>query len=125
MKKLNFELLKKSLLTCSAINFAIVFGSSVNEYLPDEDADIDIAVYLSTDPTPDLLAEIIGLCQDSLSFENVDLIVLNTSDPVLAFEALCGNLIICKNPEFYYSFFSRTCRLYEDKIYRNKKYLSL
>jgi predicted nucleotidyltransferase len=125
MKKLDFEALANSLLTCPAIDFSTVFGSSANGFLPDMDSDIDIAVYLSTDPTPDLLAEIIGLCQDSLSFEHIDLVVLNASDPVLAFEALCGKLVICKNEESYQSFFSRTCRLYEDKTYRNKKYLSL
>ncbi len=121
MKKFDFTALKKSLSNHSKIVFSFVFGSSQNGVINKPDSDIDIAVFLSEKPTPELLTEIIGICQDAVGYENVDIVLLNDSDPILAFQALSGKLLTCRDMDVYASFFSRTCRLHEDVMMRLKK----
>jgi len=106
------------------IDFALLFGSSQDGFLIRDTADIDIAVHLSERPTPDMLAEIVGLCQGALQYDNIDIVVLNTSDPILAFEALSGRRLACMDEEAYLSFFSRTCRQFEDEMQRIERSLS-
>jgi hypothetical protein len=102
----------------------MLFGSSQDGVLVRDAADVDIAVHLSEQPTPDMLAEIVGLCEDALQYDNIDIVVLNTSDPILAFEALSGKRLACRNEEAYLSFFSLTCRQYEDEMQRIERSLS-
>ena len=124
MKEFSIVDLQIALRQHNKIVFALLFGSSKEGFLIKDTTDIDIAVYLSEQPTPDMLAEIVGLCQDALQYEHVDLVVLNTSDAILSFEALSGRLLFCNNEEEYLSFFSRTCRQYEDEMQRIERSLS-
>jgi len=110
MRECSLETLGNALQQHNKIAFAMLFGSSQEGFLIRDTADIDIAVHLSEQPTPDMLAEIVGLCQDALQYDNIDIVVLNTSDPILAFEALSGRRLTCRNEEAYLSFFSLTCR---------------
>ncbi len=125
MKKFNIEALKNALGEIHSINFSLLFGSSKDGVLPKDNSDIDIAVHLSEKPDIELLTEIIGKCQDALNYENIDLVVLNSSNPILSFEALSGRLLTCRDDDIYASFFSLTCRLYEDEMIRIEKYSSL
>lgn len=102
------------------ISFAVHFGSSVSGTVPDS-SDIDIAVYFKTIPDIDARCEIIGRLQDGLAFEKIDLTVLNTAPVFLAFEVLKGRMVLCKDRESYESFFSYTCRMYEDEMMRIEK----
>ena len=122
MKEFSINALKNSLEANDIINFSLLFGSSKDGFLKKNNSDIDIAVHLSVKPSADLLGEIIGQCQYSINYENIDLVVLNNSKPALCFEAICGRLITCKDIELYTSFFSLTCRLYEDEMIRIKRY---
>ena len=106
------------------IDFALLFGSSKEGRLVKDNADIDIALYLSDKPSADMLAEIVGLCQDAIQYDNIDLVVLNDADPILSFEALSGKLLFCNNEESYLSFFSLTCRQYEDEMLRIERSIS-
>ncbi len=124
MREFSIAALQNALRQHNKIGFALLFGSSQEGCLIKDTADIDIAVYLSAQPTPAMLAEIVGLCQDALQYEHIDLVVLNTSDSILAFEALSGRLLVCNNEEAYLSFFSRTCRQYEDEMFRIERSLS-
>ncbi len=124
MKTFSINKLKKALHKNEQIVFSLIFGSARDGKLEKKDADIDIAVYLSTSPTADILAEIIGLCQDAVKFDNIDISILNTSDPILAFEAISGKLLTCRDDEKYASFFSLTCRQYEDEMIRINKHIS-
>jgi predicted nucleotidyltransferase len=121
MREFSISLLQEALHRHDKILFSILFGSSQGGVLIKDDADIDIAVYLAEKPSPDMLAEIVGLVQDTLQYDAVDLIILNTSDPLLAFEALSGKLLTCRDDEAYASFFSRICRQYEDEMIRIQK----
>ena len=124
MREFSIAALQNALRQHNKIGFALLFGSSQEGCIIKDTADIDIAVYLSAQPTPAMLAEIVGLCQDALQYEHIDLVVLNTSDSILAFEALSGRLLVCNNEEAYLSFFSRTCRQYEDEMFRIERSLS-
>ncbi len=124
MREFSIAALQNALRQHNKIGFALLFGSSQEGCLIKDTADIDIAVYLSAQPTPAMLAEIVGLCQDALQYEHIDLVVLNTCDSILAFEALSGRLLVCNNEEAYLSFFSRTCRQYEDEMFRIERSLS-
>jgi predicted nucleotidyltransferase len=124
MREFSVEALGNALQQHNKIDFALLFGSSQDSVLVRDTADIDIAVHLSERPTPDMLAEIVGLCQDALLYDNIDIVVLNTSDPILAFEALSGRRLACRNEEAYLSFFSLTCRQYEDEMLRIERSLS-
>lgn len=105
MKEFSIAALENALRQHNKIDFALLFGSSRDSFLIRDSADIDIAVYLSEQQSPDMLAEIIGLCQSALQYDNIDIVVLNTSDPILAFEALSGRRLACRNEEVYLSFF--------------------
>jgi len=122
MKEFSIEALKSSLQANDSMNFSLLFGSSKDGFLKKNNSDIDIAVHLSEKPSADLLGEIIGQCQDSTNHENIDLVVLNNSKPALCFEAISGRLITYKDIELYASFFSLTCRLYEDEMMRINRY---
>ena len=124
MREFSIAALQNALRQHNKIGFALLFGSSQEGCLIKDTADIDVAVYLSAQPIPAMLAEIVGLCQDALQYEHIDLVVLNTSDSILAFEALSGRLLVCNNEEAYLSFFSRTCRQYEDEMFRIERSLS-
>jgi hypothetical protein len=50
------------------------------------------------------------------NLDYVDLVVLNKASPVLAFEAISGKNLLCKDPSFQAEFVSLTCRLYEDSM---------
>ncbi len=110
MKTFDINKLKNVLQKHKSIVFSVLFGSAQDGKLVKHGSDIDIGIYLSTPPTVDILAEIIGLCQDSLKYDNIDISILNTNDPILAFEAISGKLL--------------TCRRYEDEMIRINKNIS-
>lgn len=105
--------------------FALLFGSSSNGVVISPDSDIDLGIYFSDRPSAGDISRVMNLCQDAILFEKIDLAILNTATPILAFEALKGKLIYCKDREKYASFFSLTCRLYEDEMMRIHKALSM
>jgi len=124
MREFSITSLQKALKQHDKIAFALLFGSSKDGKLIKDGADVDIALYLSEKPSADMLVEIVGLCQDALQFDNIDLVVLNDADPILSFEALSGRLLVCNNQEAYLSFFSLTCRQYEDEMLRIERSIS-
>lgn len=63
-----------------------------------------------------LVHQLLGIIQDALSIERVDLIFLNVTENVsLQREALKGRLLLCRDPELYASFFSLTDRRGRDE----------
>jgi len=124
MREFSITSLQKALNQHDKIAFAFLFGSSKDGKLIKDGADVDIALYLSEKPSADMLAEIVGLCQDAIQYDNIDLVVLNDADPILSFEALSGRLLVCNNEEAYLSFFSLTCRQYEDEMLRIERSIS-
>ena len=120
MRTITTDEIKQILEPLNGISFAILFGSSASGIIGDN-SDIDIAVYFKTMPDLDARCEIIGKLQDQLGFERIDLTVLNSAPVFLAFETLKGNMVICNDREIYETFFSYTCRMYEDEMMRIEK----
>jgi predicted nucleotidyltransferase len=68
---------------------AWVFGSA-QEGRIHAGSDLDIGVLFVTPPALDELADLWADVQEAVQFDNIDLVVLNTSSPVLRFEAVSG-----------------------------------
>ena len=119
---IDLERLKEALSGVASIEFALVFGSARDGRLPKDDSDLDVAVYLDHTPDLDERLHMLGIIQDALNIERVDLVFLNATENVtLQREALKGRVLICRNPELYASFFSladRRGRDEEDRIER-------
>lgn len=118
--------LSKALQKFEEIAFAYVFGSSQNEIV-NEGSDIDIAVYfIKNEKDLGLRLQIIAELEKIIpSFSNYDLVVLNSANSILAMQAIQGKLLFVKNDykNLYASFYSLTCRQYEDDSFWMKKQL--
>ena len=113
---IDLERLKEALTGVAGIEFALVFGSARDGRLPKVDSDLDVAVYLDHTPDFDERVHLLGIIQDALLIERVDLVFLNVTENVtLQREALKGRLLICRDPELYASFFSLTDRRGRDE----------
>ena len=118
--------LTKALQKFEEIAFATIFGSSQDEIVNDG-SDIDIAVYfIKSEKELELRLQIIAELEKIIpSFSNYDLVVLNFANSILAMQAIQGKLLFV-NDEYknlYASFYSQTCRQYEDDSYWMKKQL--
>ncbi len=118
--------LSKVLRNFEEIAFATIFGSSQDEIV-NEGSDIDIAVYLiKNEKELELRLQIIAELEKIIpSFSNFDLVVLNSANSILAMQAIQGKLLFVNNEfkDVYASFYSQTCRQYEDDSYWMKKQL--
>ena len=93
-----------------------VFGPGRDGRIPKIDSDLDVAVYLNHTLDFDERVRLLGIIQDTLSIERVDLVFLNVTENVLLQrEALKGRLLLCRDPELYASFFSLTDRRGRDE----------
>jgi len=118
--------LTKALQKFEEIAFATIFGSSQDEIVNDG-SDIDIAVYfIKSEKELELRLQIIAELEKIIpSFSNYDLVILNSANSILAMQAIQGKLLFV-NDEYknlYASFYSQTCRQYEDDSYWMKKQL--
>ncbi|PKL19439.1 MAG: nucleotidyltransferase domain-containing protein [Spirochaetae bacterium HGW-Spirochaetae-5] len=120
MKTISTDDIARILNPLQVVSFAFLFGSSASGIIGDN-SDIDIAVYFKTMPDLDVRCGIIGKLQDQLGFEKIDLTVLNSAPVFLSFEALKGKMILCNDTDVYETFFSYTCRMYEDEMMRIEK----
>ena len=121
-KVIDVQRLEEVMKSAATIQFSLLFGSGRNGCLPKVDSDIDVAVYLDHKPDLEERLNLLGLIQDSVKTDRVDLVFLNATDNVtLQREALKGRLLSCRDPEAYASFFSladRRGRDEEDRIAR-------
>lgn len=109
---------------CPEAIFALLHGSAKDGWVG-PDSDIDIALYLEGKPE----LELYGNAQSAVAVvapqAEADIGILNCAEPVYRFEALKGRLLFCRDQETYLSFFTRTCRDYEEQIAsyeRQRKY---
>jgi predicted nucleotidyltransferase len=121
-KVIDVPRLEGAMKSAAAIQFSLLFGSGRQGYLSRTDSDIDVAVYLDHEPDLEERLHLLGLIQDSVKTDRVDLVFLNVTENVtLQREALKGRLLSCRDPEAYASFFSladRRGRDEEDRIER-------
>lgn len=126
MKKFSINKLTNVLKTLDYIEFAYLFGSSSDGTI-NKNSDIDIAVYISDNHKVgfDTIAEILRVVDQVATEVKCDICRLNNASEIMAFEALKGKQLFVKenSKEQLASFYSKTCRNYEDYKYWTKKQL--
>ncbi|WP_447979751.1 nucleotidyltransferase domain-containing protein [Candidatus Nitrospira bockiana] len=121
-KVIDVQRLEEVMKSVAGAEFSLLFGSGRSGHLPKVDSDIDVAIYLDHPPDLDERLHILGLIQDSLHTDRVDLVFLNVTENVtLQREALKGRLLTCRDPETYASFFSLVDRRGRDEEERIKR----
>lgn len=100
---------------------AFVFGSAASGERMRPDSDVDIAVWLKEPPSLDDRLDLLGICQDTLQYDDVDLVFLNSAGTLLRYEVLKGRKLFIRDMDLYAGFFSETFRYYEDDMMRMEK----
>ncbi len=117
MTRIDLTRVMEALIRREEILFAYIFGSAA-EQRDSELSDVDIAVYL--DPSLprtrmlEILAEIASELEPGLK---VDLVLLNTASPSLAFEAIRGKPVVVRDEGALKEFVYRTLKVYHDRRY--------
>lgn len=121
-KHIKMQRLVEALTSVPGIRFALLFGSACGGTLPRADSDVDVAVYFDHEPDLDERATLLGIVQDAVGTDRVDLVFLNLTDNVtLQREALKGRLLLCRDPETYAGFFSLADRRGRDEEERLRR----
>jgi predicted nucleotidyltransferase len=123
LKKININKITEVLAKHSWVDFAYLFGSG-KEGLVKTGSDLDLGIYLNRKCGIDDLAKIRADLQETLHFEDVDIVILNDASPVLRFEAVSGNRIFSREKVKEAEFASITAREYEDETAMLNKALS-
>ena len=123
MRKLDLNAAEMAIVMDENVIAAWVFGSAQGGEVEDE-SDLDIALLCHSAPTLDNLAELRSHIQKALGFEDIDIVVINNSSPILRFEALEGRRLFSRNPAQVAAFQSLTAREYEDEMALSRRHLS-
>ena len=105
--------------------FAYLFGSA-QKGIVRPGGDIDIAVWVDENASRiDLIPKIAGVVEKCTGGVPCDLVFLNEAGDQLAFSVLQGKILFIRTEvrELHASFYSQTCRDYEDTIAWMKKQL--
>jgi predicted nucleotidyltransferase len=76
-------------------------------------SDVDVGVWFETPPSFAQQLALLARLQETLSLDEVDLVVLNDANPILRFEALSGRTLFDRDPVRRAGFASLTAREYE------------
>ena len=105
--------------------FAYVFGSA-REGLIRPGGDVDVAVWVRDEHKKlSLIPAISELVESCSGGAPCDLVFLNNAGDQLSFEVLQGTMLFIREEarELHATFYSRTCREYEDRLAWMKKQL--
>ena len=123
MQKLAIERISAAVSGRANVLAAWVFGSAQDGQVR-HGADLDIGILFKTAPGLDELALLRADLQEALSFEEIDLVVLNGASSVLRFEAASGRMLHSSDPEAVAGFVSLAAREYEDEMAMMQKHLA-
>jgi len=112
MLRIDFQRAAPALSADPNVVAAWIFGSAQHGTVR-SGGDLDIGVLFADKPTLDELADLRSALQDAFGLEEIDLVVLNGTSPILRFEAVSGTLIFCRNPPRRVEFVSLSAREYE------------
>ena len=101
--------------TCPEVVFACLMGSACDGAVK-PGSDVDLALYLESPPTLDLYGRVDEPVQSVAPGAFCDVGWLHRAEPVYRFEALKGRLLFTREDETFASFFSLTCREYEEQL---------
>ena len=76
--------------------------------------DVDVAILFDELPTLEERADLRADLQEALGIDDIDLVTLNTASPLLRFEAVSGQRILCRNAQDCAAFVSLAAREVED-----------
>ncbi|MEA3240056.1 MAG: nucleotidyltransferase domain-containing protein [Pseudomonadota bacterium] len=96
--------------------FCLLMGSAAAGKVA-EGSDLDLAFYLTEPVTLDFYAKVSAIVDKHVPGVRCDIGILNKAEPVFRFEALKGKLLFARSRELYASFFSLTCREYENQMF--------
>ena len=100
------------------ILLVFLFGSLVHG-ITHEESDIDLGIFFQQIPETTELLEMMGSFSGDLNRE-VEIVILNTADPIIRMQILKYGLIIKKDPRIYNDFFVRALNEYDDLKYYRK-----
>ncbi len=112
------ELLSSALAGFPGLVTAYHFGSSARG---ESSGDVDVAVLMKSPPDHEVIGALLAAIQDALGRDDVDLVILNSATPILAFEAISGRRIATADVEAAAAFESLTAREYEDEWARMQR----
>lgn len=98
--------------TRADVLLAFLFGSASRRTIGNE-SDVDIAVYLAENYSPDSVEELWRDLENLLN-HNVDLLILNRDNPTLAWSAIRGIPLLIRDYTFYLEFMLQVSREAED-----------
>lgn len=111
--------IKQLVLADNNILLVFLFGSIVNGIFY-EKSDVDLGIYFQHIPNTTQYFEMKENYSEKLKRE-VDIVVLNTADPVIRMQVLKNGLVVKKDSRTYNDFFVRTLNEYDDlKYYRQE-----
>lgn len=100
---------------CPEAVFALLHGSARDGQIgPGRDVNVALFLAAGASPSPDLYPRAAEVVRSVLA--EADIGILNRAEPIYQFEALKGRLLFCRDREAYLSFFTRTCRRYEEQM---------
>jgi predicted nucleotidyltransferase len=117
MLQANLKQLGKYLTSRNDIICAVVFGSAQDGSIK-PGSDLDIGIYFSNKPKGTNYIKLLTEMAETADFDIIDLIDLDTANPILAFEALSGRFICKPHPGQTAVLTSRVCREYEETMLR-------
>ncbi|MCX6089258.1 MAG: nucleotidyltransferase domain-containing protein [Candidatus Atribacteria bacterium] len=101
------------------ILLVFLFGSFVKG-IPHEESDIDLGIYFRKVPPTTEFLHLWDSLSEHLQRE-VDMVLLNTTDPIIRMQILKYGVLIKKDPRAYSDFFIRTLNEYDDLKYYRKE----
>ncbi len=100
---------------CPHVVFALLHGSA-REGIVGPRSDVDIAVFTDGDAVYQVLMDVTDAARAVVGIDEIDVGILNHAEPVYRFEALKGRLLFTRDRDRYETFFSLTCREYEEAL---------
>jgi len=111
------ESLALGLAELGSVLAAYIFGSRARG-TERPSSDVDIAVLLEPPADMQGVGAVLRVCQDTLGRDDVDVVVLNTAAPILAYEAVSGTRILATALTAVSAYESLVAREFEDEMAR-------
>ncbi len=91
-----------------------LFGSQASKKAHKK-SDVDIGIYYEGREKIDIVDDTLAVAQDTLKSDDVNLCLLNSASPIMAFEVISGKRIVTKDIHKTAEFESLVMREYEDE----------
>ncbi|MFN8459583.1 MAG: nucleotidyltransferase domain-containing protein [Anaerolineae bacterium] len=115
MPSIDWQRVEEILAAHPQVMAAWAFGSAQSGQV-NPGSDLDIGVLFERPPALTEQLELLVALQQSLQFEEIDLVALNEANSILRFEAISGRPLFCRDVGRRAEFASLTAREYEDEM---------